>query len=185
MDAWLALQNTVLRQHGAPQEWGPSAFERELRSRPWWHAGCLLFAQLPPQLAPVGCVAIRVAGTPTDPNAGIRVAGTPTDKIRLATRVAGAGTPTDPNEIRLAGTPTDPNGGTLGAEDARTRWAELRWLAVKPEMRRRGVASRLLDAAQETARAAGCHGLRAEALRSRADAVGFYRALGFTERAMS
>jgi ribosomal protein S18 acetylase RimI-like enzyme len=88
-----------------------------------------------------------------------------------------------PERLLLACRPDDPAPlGCVAIEiDSATASAQLHWLAVRPEARRRGVATRLLDEAERRARSAGCRQLRAESLRQWTAAVSFYIARGFRE----
>jgi GNAT superfamily N-acetyltransferase len=58
-------------------------------------------------------------------------------------------------------------------------WAEIRWLAVVPEWRRRGVASRLLAWAERKCLQQGRDCVRVETLTSWETAVAFYHAHGY------
>ena len=57
----------------------------------------------------------------------------------------------------------------------------INYLAVARECRGRGFGRRLMDEAEARLRAMGCPKINLQIRRSNAEAVGFYRSLGFTE----
>lgn len=59
---------------------------------------------------------------------------------------------------------------------------ELESIAVRAELQRRGAGKRLMEALRTWAIAAGVSTLELEVRASNAGAIGFYRALGFTEQ---
>lgn len=59
--------------------------------------------------------------------------------------------------------------------------AEIKHVYVVPGARRRGIASRLLDALEARARDVGCQTLRLDTGARQHEAVNLYRARGFTE----
>ena len=62
------------------------------------------------------------------------------------------------------------------------RFARLAGLAVHRDHRRRGVATALVRAAEDLARTWDCDRLELTSTRSRAEAPGFYAALGYEDR---
>jgi GNAT superfamily N-acetyltransferase len=62
------------------------------------------------------------------------------------------------------------------------RFARLAGLAVDAAHRRRGVGSALVRAAEDVARGWGCDRMEITSSRSRAEAPGFYPALGYDDR---
>jgi ribosomal protein S18 acetylase RimI-like enzyme len=59
----------------------------------------------------------------------------------------------------------------------------INYLAVDPERRRRGFARVLMAAAEERLRALGCPKINLQIRNDNADAIAFYRRIGFAEDA--
>lgn len=72
----------------------------------------------------------------------------------------------------------------LGLEPRRS-WGSLRWLAVHPAMRRKGVARALVLSLEAQAVREGLRELRLDTLAAWSSAVAFYTALGYAPVAAS
>ena len=57
----------------------------------------------------------------------------------------------------------------------------INYLAVAPEHRRQGFGGRMMEAAEERLRAAGCPKINLQIRRSNTEVVDFYRSIGFFE----
>jgi len=69
--------------------------------------------------------------------------------------------------------------GTYGLEQANAETAELRRMYVAQEFRRRGLASKMLDHAEQTARRSGHQNIILSTSSLQAPAVALYRAAGY------
>ena len=85
-------------------------------------------------------------------------------------------------ELFLVGVDGDRIAGTLMAGyEGHRGW--INYLAVDPERRRRGFARVLMAAAEERLRALGCPKINLQIRNDNADAIAFYRRIGFAEDA--
>jgi len=66
----------------------------------------------------------------------------------------------------------------MGGYDGHRGW--VNYLAVAPEVRRRGLGARLMAELERLLRERGCAKLNVQIRAANADATGFYRALGFS-----
>ena len=142
---------------------------------------------------------------PPDYGAGVRIAG-PRDAEAIGRLLTELGYPHDRDEAaaRLLAWMVEPQGEVLVAEaegaadgggaagfaavhrvpyfERRGAFARVVALSVGGEHRRTGVGRRLMAAVERWAAARGCVTVEVTSLRSRDDAHGFYRALGYTDR---
>jgi len=72
-------------------------------------------------------------------------------------------------------------GSVMAGYEGHRGW--INYLAVDPERRRRGFARVLMAAAEERLRALGCPKINLQIRNDNADAIAFYRRIGFAEDA--
>jgi ribosomal protein S18 acetylase RimI-like enzyme len=88
----------------------------------------------------------------------------------------------DPDGFLVAEADGTVVGTCLAGYDGHRGW--INYLAVTPDLRRRGVARRLMDEAERLLRAAGCPKINLQVRSTNTAVIGFYRSLGFTEDAV-